>query len=323
MKKSLITGGTGFVGACLARYLIERGWEVHLIVRENHSPWRIEDIRNKLILHRADLRDAEAVARAVKSARADTVFHLAAYGAYSFQRDARSMIETNITGLVNLMEACVEQGFEAFVNAGSSSEYGFKDHPPLESEPTFPNSEYAITKDAATNYCNYTSRELGAPVTTLRLYSVYGPYEEPARLVPALILNGMRNKLPPLVSSESAHDFIHVRDVCRALTVAAESCRPGKTSVYNVGTGVQTSLEALVGLVKKILNVEEEPAWGSMPSRTWDSNVWVADTSLIEAELGWRPALDVEGGILNTVEWFRENPDITRFYYEKVDFDTV
>ena len=101
---------------------------------------------------------------------------------------------------VTLLDACAAMGVEAYVQTGSSSEYGFKDHPAREDEAIEPNSHYAITKAAATHYAQFTSRQRGLHAVTLRLYSVYGPYEEPSRLIPTLLVSGFERRLPPLVS---------------------------------------------------------------------------------------------------------------------------
>ncbi len=196
MTKVLITGASGFVGNNLARFMVQSGHEVYLILRSEHLDWRLEDIRDHVRMAFADLRDAESVAGHVKEIKPEWVFHLAAYGAYSFQTDVESILRTNIIGTANLLQACLKTGFEAFVNTGSSSEYGFKDHAPPENELPEPNSHYAVSKVAATMFCRYTAASTGARIATLRLYSVYGPYEEPRRLMPTLILAGLENRLP-------------------------------------------------------------------------------------------------------------------------------
>src|SRR5207248_2167482 len=141
-----------------------------------------------------DLQDAEAVNQAVEQVRPEWVLHLAVYGAYSFQNDLNQMLHSNILGTANLLQACERTGFASFINTGSSSEYGYKPYAPAETEVLEPNSYYAVTKATATHLCGYTSRRISLPVTTLRLYSVYGPYEEPRRFIPRLIMHGLRGE---------------------------------------------------------------------------------------------------------------------------------
>jgi UDP-glucose 4-epimerase len=316
MKRVVVTGATGFVGANLARRLLQDGHEVHLLVRPGYKPWRIEAIRADARLHELCLEDASQVARIIGQIRPEWIFHLAAHGAYSSQTDLHQMLLTNIQGTVNLVTACLKTGFEAFVNTGSSSEYGFKDHPATETELLEPNSHYAVTKASATLFCRYTAQREQAPLTTLRLYSVYGPYEEPARLMPALIVRGLRGEWPPMVNPETARDYVHVDDVVEAHLLAAQHPSQEQGAIYNVGTGLQTTLREVVEVARRAMAIPDEPKWGSMPPRQWDTNCWVADSRLIRERLGWRPRYTFEEGFRQMLEWFGANPEL-RVLYEK------
>src|SRR5437867_6751282 len=128
MKRVLLTGGTGFVGANLARRLLRDGHEVHLLVRPRHTGWRIAEIHGDLALHEVNLEEAEKLEGVVRAVRPEWVFHLAAHGAYSWETDLQRIVQTNVLGTMHLVEACLKSGFEAFVNTGSSSEYGLKEH---------------------------------------------------------------------------------------------------------------------------------------------------------------------------------------------------
>lgn len=308
MKRVLITGASGFVGANLARTLLKSGHEVHLLLREHHLDWRLQDIREHVSVTGADLRDADSIFRAVKQIRPEWVFHLAAYGAYSFQTNVQDTLETNVQGTANLVQACLETGFEVFVNTGSSSEYGFKDHAPSEDELPEPNSYYAVSKVSATMFCRYTAESKKVRIPTLRLYSVYGPYEEPKRLMPTLIRCGLDKKFPPLVNPETARDYVYTDDVVRAYILAAQTSGIEVGAIYNVGTGRETKLREVVEIARKVLDIPGEPQWGSMESRIWDTGTWVADNRKIRDELGWCPEYSFEQGFRSTVRWFEENP---------------
>src|SRR4051794_7491357 len=313
MTRALVTGASGFVGANLARRLLRDGHEVHLLLRHTEVPWRLEGIWEEVHRHPVDLADRASVEAAVAAIRPEWVFHLAAYGAYASQTDVHRMVQTNIAGTVNLVEACLTTGCEAIVNTGSSSEYGFTDHAPAETEREAPNSHYAVTKVAATQYCRFTAQSRGIPLPPLRLYSVYGPYEEPTRLMPTLIVRGLRGELPPLVDPTIARDYVFIDDVCDAYLLAATTPTSEPGAIYNVGTGVQTSLGELVALARTILPIAVEPVWGSMPNRQWDTSVWVADNHNMREALGWRPRLRLEQGFRRMVAWFERNPNLFDF----------
>jgi dolichol-phosphate mannosyltransferase len=223
-------------------------------------------IRPDLRLHELPLHDSDAVARVVSQIRPDWVFHLAVHGAYSRQTDWEQMVQTNIQGTMSLVSACLKTGFEAFVNTGSSSEYGFKDHAPAESEPVEPNSHYAVTKAAATLFCRYTAQSRRVHLPTLRLYSVFGPYEDPGRLLPNLILHGLKGQLPPLADPDVARDFVYVDDVVEAGLLAASVPTPGWGPIYNVGPGVQTTLRDAVAVARQLMGIAAEPRWSTIPN---------------------------------------------------------
>ena len=124
MKRVVVTGGTGFVGANLVRRLVADGHHPHLLVRQGFSSWRVDSIRDQITIHEVGLDDADRLVAAFKEIEPTWVFHLAAHGAYSWQTDEAQMHETNILGTRNVLKAAIDQGVEAFVNTGSSSEYG-------------------------------------------------------------------------------------------------------------------------------------------------------------------------------------------------------
>jgi UDP-glucose 4-epimerase len=311
MKRCLITGASGFVGANLARRLVQDGHEVHVLLRAGYQPWRLQEIRSLLQIHPVDLTDHELVRQTVRLIRPDWVFHLAAYGAYPTQTGFARMVDTNLMGTVALLDACVEAGVEAFVYTGSSSEYGYKDHPPREDELLEPNSHYAITKAAATHYCQFVARKSNVNAVAVRLYSIYGPYEEPTRLIPTLIAYGLRGTLPPLVSPATARDFVYVEDAVDALVrIASQSRRRG--AVYNLCTGRQTTLAMVVETARRLMHIPVEPVWSSMERRSWDTDVWIGSGACMENEIGWRAETDFASGLQRTIEWFQAHPQYHR-----------
>jgi nucleoside-diphosphate-sugar epimerase len=314
MKRVLVTGATGFVGANLARRLLRDGHEVHLLLRRGYAPWRIDAIRANVRCHEVDLGDRDALARTFAAIRPEWVFHLAVHGAYSSQTDLHQMVQTNIVGTINLVEAAIGASAEVLVNTGSSSEYGLKDHAPAETAWLEPNSHYAVTKASATLYCRHAAQRSGLRLPTLRLYSVYGPYEEPTRPIPTLVVRGLRGDLPPLVDPRIARDYVYVDDVIDAYLLAASTADQESGAVYNVGTGVQLSLAEVVATARRAMAIMAEPAWGSMPDRAWDTSVWVSDSGKIRRELGWCPRITFEEGLGRTIGWFRANHDVHEVY---------
>ncbi|HTD33608.1 MAG TPA: NAD-dependent epimerase/dehydratase family protein [Candidatus Elarobacter sp.] len=312
-RRVLLTGAAGFVGIAVARRLAERGHEVHAAVRPASPSWRLRDLRRHAVAHEADLLDPSAIAPLFARVRPEWVVHLAAYGAYPSQTDVERCVRTNLEASVRLIDAAAAGGVERFVNTGSSSEYGLKDHAPGEDEPLEPNSLYAVTKAAATAYARHAARSAGLHATTLRLYSVYGPYEEPTRLIPATIAHGLRGAYPPLVAPGVARDFVYVDDVAAAYEAALGAEIPAG-AVYNVGSGVQTTLREVAAVSRARFGIPAEPAWGTMAPRTWDTTTWVANTARTRAELRWQAATCFEDGFRRTAAWLSESAERRSFY---------
>jgi len=317
-KRTIVTGATGFVGANLVRRLLHDSHEVHVLVRRSRSEWRIAEIAREIQVHETDLTDREQVRRTVNAVRPDWLLHLAAYGAYTQQADADQIVHTNINGSMALMDACAEAGVEAFVQTGSSSEYGWKDHAPHEDERVEPNSVYAISKAASTHYCQMLARMRDLNAITLRLYSIYGPYEEPTRLVPTILIYGNRGGLPPLVSPKTARDYVYVEDAVDAIMHVAGAAGIPRGSVYNLCTGIQTELATLVAHARELLKIPAVPVWGTMPPRPWDTDVWVGDPSTMENETGWRATTSLREGLERTLQWLRGSPGQLAFYERQI-----
>ena len=309
---ALVTGGAGFVGANVVRRLLRDGLEVHVVHHRDEPPWRLADIH--LERHRCSITDADAIAAVVSSVRPDWVFHLAAHGAYSDQTGSERITGVNLLGTLNLLDAVVHAGGCAgFVHTGSSSEYGIKDHAPSEDEVVAPASVYAITKCAATHAVSHWARAQQLPAATVRLYSVYGPWEEPARLMPRLVAAARANRWPPLAAPSVAHDFVWVDDAVDAIVRAAGASRERPGAVWNVGSGVQTTLEQLVAVARDLFGVDEEPRWQSMPDRVWDTHRWIADPSRAHDELGWRSVTDLRDGLRQFAVWMAAEPQRARY----------
>lgn len=305
-KDVLITGAGGFVGANLCRGLLARDARVHVLLKQDTARWRIGDIRDRLHVHMADLRDAEAVARVVSDVRPRIVYHFATHGAYPFQTDGESILLVNVFGLWNLLQACKETGLDLFVNVGSSSEYGRKPHAMRESDLLEPDSYYAVAKSAQTLLARLCARLDSLPAVTLRLFSAYGPYEEPTRLIPRLLLAALRDAPIQMAAPETARDFVYVDDIVQVcLAVDALRQYPGET--FNVGTGVQRTLAEVVAATEAASGKAVRTAWGGMDSRPWDSDVWVADVSKLRRLIGMRPETTLHEGIARSLDWFREH----------------
>ncbi len=309
----LITGASGFIGANLIHHFVKLGLTPHAVVRRRGNDWRIKSILNKIRLHECDLTQEKKVNSLIQKISPKYIIHCASYGNYPAQTDPQTMINTNIMGTFHLVNACLKSGFKFFLNSGSSSEYGFQNMPANESIPPEPNSYYAWTKLSATMYCQYIARKMKAPISTFRFYSVYGPYEDPSRLIPTLIRCSFEKKSPSLVSPKIARDFIHIDDVVNVCLLALQR-RTAPNGIFNLGTGTQSTVKNIVSTVTKITKTKFNLKWGSMPNRIWDTNVWACENKKIKRAFNWAPKRNLMSGLTDTIKWYRRYPE---FLYEK------
>ena len=302
----LITGASGFVGSCLLRKLVEKEARVHIILRKNSKTWRIKDISDKVNVHTGDLSKFNEVQQIVNKVRPTIIYHLASYGAYPYQKNVEKILKTNIFGTLNLLKAAADHQYKLFVNTGSSSEYGFKKKPMKEADLLEPASYYAVTKCTQTYLCSHMANESHKPIVTLRPFSVYGPYEEPSRLIPTLLKTLYVGEKMSLVSPHIARDLIHVNDMVDAYLKIKELQRyPGM--VFNIGTGIQSTIKQIVKTAFKVTDKKITLEWGRMKPRSWDTTNWVADISLAKKLLSWEPKYNLSRGLYNTWEWFNSN----------------
>lgn len=314
VARALVTGSEGFLGANMVRHLLAAGHHVTATLHPGGDSWRLGEVSADVETVDLDLLDTEAIERIVRLSRPEWVFHLAAHGAYSWQTDVPRMIGVNVSATAALLNAARDMEVSAFVNTGSSSEYGLKAHAPREDEWLEPNSYYAVTK-AAGSHLTALAAAGGLPAVTLRLYSLYGPWEDPGRLMPALLREAARGQLPSLVGPDTARDFVYVDDCCDALLRAAGRGAPaGPGAALNLGSGKQTRLEDLVELVRGVMGVEARAEWSTMDRRGWDTDVWVSDPDLALELLGWRAKTTLRDGLLRTATWLQDMPQLWERY---------
>jgi dolichol-phosphate mannosyltransferase len=303
----LVLGASGFVGANLLRTL--RAVRDDVSGTASRLPaWRLEGVPAER-LHVVDLLVPEALRRLLDEVKPQTIFNCLAYGAYSFQRDVDLIYRTNLNLTAALLEEVAARGIHCYVHAGTSSEYGAAAAGPGEDQSPRPNSHYAAAKAGAAGLVHYMGQSRGVNCVNLRLYSVYGPYEDSSRLIPQVVARGLEGRLPELVDPSISRDFVYVDDACRAFVCAALNARPElRGSSFNIGTGVCTTIADLAKVARQQFAIEAEPSF-TMKPRDWDVTRWFANPERARRDLGWEPEVPLARGLELTATWFRELGD--------------
>lgn len=316
----LVFGASGFIGANLYEKLSAERSDVFAIVRREKS-WRLQNASDTKVIA-ADLNDYSAVKHLIDTVQPKTVFDLTSYGAYSFEKDINRIYQTNFQALVNLVSELNSKKIAAYIHAGSSSEYGTNSSAPDESSTCIPNSHYSISKQAASNFLEYMGKTEGFPCAHLRIYSAYGPLEDTSRLIPNILKNALNDKLPPFVQKEVSRDFIYIDDVCDAFILTAQKMnRELHGEIFNLGTGVKTTIEELAQLVKKEFSIASDPEFGSMENRTWDLVDWYSNPRKIFNLIGWKAKTSLKVGLHLTSNWIQTLTDDSFLKSSKLNFE--
>jgi nucleoside-diphosphate-sugar epimerase len=303
-ERILITGASGFIGACLTRDLIASGHEVHVTLRAQSSRGRLAALEGQFVEHQADLRDLAAVRRAVEASRPEVIYHLAAHGALYQQQDRAAILASNLLGTCNLLDALDKREYRMLVQAGSSSEYGHKSDAMREDDRLEPRTDYAVSKAAATMLCQAAARQ-GRPVTTVRVFSAYGPWEDPSRLVPYVMDCCLQGETPRVTSGRQPRDFIYVED-CIELLKCAARLPAVSGQVLHAGSGRQQTVREMVETIIGVCGQRQTTAqYGSEPARPDEPETWVASIDRTVELTGWRPRHDLRSGIERTWAWRR------------------
>ena len=295
--RAIVTGGAGFIGSHLVDALIARSAEVHVV--DNLATGSRENLPAGAELHELDVRDA-ALEELAGRLRPQVVFHLAA------QADVRTSVErpafdadVNVVGTVRLLEAARAAKARVVFTSTGGAIYGECEQAAREQDPPHPLSPYAASKLAGEGYLATWNRLYGSGHVTCRLANVYGPRQRPTLEggVVAIFLDRFRNGREAEIFGDGSQtrDFVFVADVVQGLLAAASAPADG---VYNIGTGVGSSVLELHRVCAQTAGVEMQPRFA--PERPGDLRRSVLDVSLAAEALGWRAETQLGDGVART-----------------------
>jgi len=312
MARYLITGGAGFIGSNLTRFLLEKGHDV--VVLDNFVTGRREnlaEVADRITLIEGDIRDRQAVDAAM--AGCQVVFHQAALGSVPrSMADPLTSHDVNVNGTVNVLEALRASEVKRLVFAASSSAYGNqKNSPKHEGMVTRPISPYAASKVACEAYLHAYANAFDLELLGLRYFNVFGPRQDPngpyAAAIP-LFLKRLLDGEKPVVfgDGEQSRDFCYIENICQANWLAASA--PAEVCdgrVMNIACHRATTLNEILAKMRDLLDVDIEAEYA--PPRAGDVKDSLADITLARETIGYEPAVYFEQGLEQAIGWYREN----------------
>lgn len=294
--RALVTGGAGFIGSALVRDLLADGAEV--LVVDDLSVGKALPPTDLDVSVVAESLDSEAVGAAIGDFAPDAVFHLAALHFIPWcERNPGATHHANVAGTRRLLERLRTRPPRRLVFASSMAVYGFRAEPTAESAPRRPNSVYATTKVLGEDLMTeFAEANPACTVAMPRLANVYGPGDLNDHLIPSLCraLDGelrVGNRWPQ-------RDYVHVSDVVSAMRCLAEL--PAGVHVYNVGTGVGTTVETIVGTLAEISGVSRPVRSDPARQRSDDGHL-VADPTALRQATAWRPRVQLVDGLADVL----------------------
>lgn len=307
----IVTGGAGFIGSHVVDLFRKRGHVVAAL--DDLSSGTRENLPDGVPLFVADVRDLDAVGRVFNEFRPTAVCHQAAQMSVSRSvREPAFDAQTNILGLINVLEAGVAVGVKRVTFASSGGVlYGDVDEPAPEDAPCSPVSPYGISKWAGEKYLEFFAREHGLQSVALRYSNVYGPRQNPhgEAGVVAIFCKKMLAGEACTINGDGGciRDYVYVDDVARANVLALTGDLKERFVAFNIGTAVGTDVNQLeLGLRKEFERIAGRkallPKYG--PPRAGDLRSNLISPARAAARLGWQPEVNLECGLRQTFDWF-------------------
>jgi UDP-glucose 4-epimerase len=313
-KRILITGGAGLIGSHIADQLVAKKPK-EIIVLDNFTRGRRENLESAMAqmpitLINGDIRDRAVLANAVDGV--DTLFHMAAIRITHCAEDPRLALEVLADGTFNVLEAAVKSNVRKVVASSSASVYGLADEfPTTERHHPYNNRTlYGAAKVFNEGLLRSFNDMYGLPYIALRYFNVYGPRMDIYGVYTEVLIRWMqriKQGLPPLIFGDGSHtmDFVHVADIARANILAAES--DVSDEVFNVASGVETSLNDMVTALLKVMKSDLKPDYAA-ERKVNPVQRRLADTSRAKKQIGFESKISLEEGLQSLVEWWQSQP---------------
>ncbi len=308
----LVTGGAGFIGSNFVHYWLERhpGDEVVVYDLLTYAGNRanLATVEDAITFVQGDICDRELAEQTMRSSRVDVVVNFAAESHNSLAVvDPARFFRTNVVGTQTILDAARAAGVERFHHVSTCEVYGDL---PLDSDEVFseespyrPRTPYNASKAGADHAVRAYYETFGLSITITNCSNNYGPYQFPEKVIPLFVTNALEDlPLPLYASTGNRREWLHVLDHCAAIDAVLARGRAGET--YNVGSGVEASIEEVADLV---LDLTGKPASlkAIVPDRPGHDRRYLLDTSKIASELGWEPVHSWPEGLAETVTWYR------------------
>jgi dTDP-glucose 4,6-dehydratase len=310
----LVTGAAGFIGSNFVRYWTSAHSDddivaLDLLTYAGNRP-NLADVEDRITFVQGDIADLDLAEALLRDQGVDVVVNFAAESHNSLAViDPGRFFRTNAMGTQALLEAARRAGVARFHHISTCEVYGDlaldSDEAFTEESPYRPRTPYNASKAAADHAVRAYHETYGLPVTITNCCNNYGPYQFPEKVIALFTTNALDDRpLPLYESTENKREWLHVLDHCRAVEAVLEHGAVGET--YNVGSGVERSITEIADGVLGVLR-KPDSLKTIVPDRPGHDRRYLLDSTKIERELGWKPTIEFEEGLADTVTWYAAN----------------
>jgi nucleoside-diphosphate-sugar epimerase len=300
-QRVFVTGATGFVGSFLVRQLLADGRDVAILLRPASDTWRIIDVLDRINVVAGSMENVAGFAPQLAEFAPEAVAHLAWRGVTNVHRND-AVQALNVTESVTLYTHARDSGCTRFVGMGSQAEYGPVSARLDEQVPTRPTTVYGAAKLSAALLLDRLAVADGVAFAWLRLFSSYGPKDDPSWLIPYMARRLLAGERPALTAGEQIWDYIYVEDVAAAVLAALDV---DATGFFNLGSGVGQPLRAIIEAVRDAIDPALPLGIGEVPYRSDQVMHLEADITALTTATGWVPRMPLNEGLANTIAWLR------------------
>lgn len=297
----LLTGASGFVGSAVLKQIIRDGNIPIVLKRPASNLSRINDIKGYRSFTYEALQNKSLI-NEIRTYKPSSLIHLAWHGVDGRERNEAYQIIDNLPLTLDTVRFAYEVGCKQWVGIGSQAEYGNPNCKVDETYPANPTTIYGKAKLACCWGALGLCQSYGIMGSWARLFSLYGPWDNPHWLVPYLIKEMLEGKSPKLTKCEQLWDYLYIDDAAKGILSIAYAQAPG---IFNLGSGKAEPLKKIVETIRELVNPQIEPMYGAVEYRADQVMHLEADINKIRNSIGWMPTIDLRHGIEETVRWLR------------------
>lgn len=300
MKRILLTGATGLIGRHCIPFLLAEDYEIHTV------SLKVQEIKHDVQWHKIDLLDLNQCKKLMNMVKPSHLLHLAWYVTPGNLNSLENFkwVKSSLT----LLQSFVQNGGKRVVVAGTCAEYDWKyGYCSEKITPLLPTTPYGICKHSLQILLDAFAKQTSLSSTWARVFFLYGPHENPNRLVSSVIRSLLNGKPALCSQGDQILDYLYVEDVASALIAILESNVQGP---INVASGIPIALKDVIHKIATNLNRQDLVRLGAIPMRTHEPHLLVADVSRLLDEVNWKPKYNLDSGLEQTIEWWRKRVSV-------------